>query len=86
VRKIFNCSGCSLAVTVQHGDTPTLSNNAFLYRCAWAIERRSHRETTVVIPQNCPHLQATLQQVGRPLRPSLLHSVAEVTTFRVAWP
>jgi hypothetical protein len=63
VRKIINCGGCSLAVTVN-GDTPTLSGNAFQYRCDWAKEMRSHPPTTVVIPQNCPNLQATFQQVG----------------------
>jgi hypothetical protein len=63
VRKTINCSGCSLAATLN-GDTPTLSNNAFLYRCAWAKEARFHRETIVAMPQNCPHLHATFQQVG----------------------
>jgi hypothetical protein len=68
VRKIVNCDGCSLAVTVD-GDTPALSGNAFQYRCDWARETRSHPatshpSTTVVIPQNCPRLQATFQQVG----------------------
>jgi hypothetical protein len=43
---------------------PTVSANAFQYRCDWAKETRSHPATTVVIPQSCPHLQATLQQVG----------------------
>jgi len=63
VRKIIKCGGCSLAVTVN-GYTPTLSNNAFLFRCAWVKEACSYRETTVAIPQNCPSLQATFQQAG----------------------
>jgi hypothetical protein len=53
VRKTINCSGCSLAATLN-GDTPTLSNNAFLYRCAWAKEARFHRETIVACPRTVP--------------------------------
>jgi hypothetical protein len=52
-----------LAVTVN-GDTPTLSSNAFLYRCTLARETRSHRETTVVVPRDCPHLRETFTKAG----------------------